>query len=214
MQRRVQRLLSQRIKQHRFVAIAQGKGQTGFSAQDNSGEKAFSEKAGELHPLHLATGKTDPLNPEKSPEPSIKMPSEPGRAWEQVLDILKKQEFKTQEVKELSIQLQPAELGKVNVSLRMENGQVHLVMNASEQATGVILQSHMQELKNGLMQMGVACGSFEMNYRQSGEGGSGQDSSRRSGSYHYQTDEEIPALTGNSSYFSFSGSGSRINVSA
>lgn len=195
-----------------LAAVTQGKGQTNSSARDNSSGK-FPEKANDLQPLQFSTGKTDLLNPEKNPESGIKMPGEPGRAWEQVLDILKKQEFKNQEVKELSIQLQPAELGKVNVSLRMENGQVHLVMNASEQATGVILQSHMQELRNGLTQMGVACGNFEMNYRQSGEGGSGQESSRRGG-YHYQNDEEVSALTGNNSYFSLSGSGSRINVSA
>jgi len=145
----------------------------------------------------------------------IKAPIEPGRAWEQVLDILKKQEFRDKEVKELSIRLQPAELGKVNISLRMENGQVHLMMNASEQATGALLQNQLHELKNGLSQMGVSCGHFGMSNGQSGESGSGRDFSQDNhrGGYYLQ-EEENGSLTSIRSYFSANGSGGKINISA
>ncbi|NLI92203.1 MAG: hypothetical protein GX434_08380 [Peptococcaceae bacterium] len=192
-------------------------GQKPFSSgQDDLGQDAPSQKNSAVQSLQPSVNNPDGIAASGNmPDPKFKVPAEPGRVWEQVLDTLQKQEIKANEVKELSIRLQPAELGKVDVSLRMENGQLHLVMNASEQATGTILQNHMQELKNGLTQMGVSCGNFEMNYRQNEKSGSEREFSRNSNRYkaHFQ-EEEIPALSSAGSYLSVNGSGGKINVSA
>ncbi len=170
----------------------------------------------EIQPIQIMTGRTETTSHfENVMNSNIKIPQS-GRAWEQVLDVLKRQDLNAKEVKELSIRLQPADLGQVNVSLRMENGQLHVMMNASEQATSVILQSHLQDLKNGLTQMGLACGQFQLNSGQNGDGQSAKDFNRDSKAYRSkQQDEEVPSLTAAiNPYYSAHGSGGRINVSA
>jgi flagellar hook-length control protein FliK len=149
-------------------------------------------------------------------ENRISASSHKVKVWEEVLNQLSKQDFNNQkEVRELSIHLQPEELGKVRIFMRLENGQIHLVLNASEQTTGVILENHLQDLKNGLTQMGVNCGSFEM----SQEDGYHQETKREYLSsdqdfpYRRQEEEILPALTA-TTYFTGNGSGNRINVSA
>ena len=88
------------------------------------------------------------------------------------------------------------------------------MLNASEQATGTILQNNIQDLKNGLTQMGVACGTFQMGDQYNEESGSGRDDSPKRSKYGLKLpEEEIPAFLGISSYFSHDGSGGRINVS-
>lgn len=191
-------------------------GQPGLtSGQENWGERSRLEKHPDLNSLQPMTNKTDGhLDLLNSLDSKNSASYDSGKVWEQVLDILKKQELKNnKEVKELSLHLQPKELGKVQVSLRMENGQLHLVLNASEQATGAILQDNLQDLKNGLTQMGVACGTFQMG-EQFGESGSDRHYAPKGSKYELKLEEEeIPAFSGISSYFSPDGSGGRINVS-
>ncbi|MCM1567368.1 MAG: flagellar hook-length control protein FliK [Dehalobacter sp.] len=138
-----------------------------------------------------------------------------GMVWDQVLDTLNKQGLNSQEIKELTIQLQPQDLGKLNVSMKLENGQLHLVFNASEQATGSLLQNNLQDLRNGLAQIGVSCGTLEMGYRQND-----QQSSRDRN--HYRGPQEtasalqeeaggiLPVFT---SYLTSNIQGNHINVS-
>jgi flagellar hook-length control protein FliK len=66
------------------------------------------------------------------------------------------------QVKELRIQLHPAELGQIFIAMKLENGQVHLRVNASEAATGSALQNNMQDLKHTLENQGIALGSMQM----------------------------------------------------
>ncbi|RNC29543.1 MAG: hypothetical protein AWM53_00541 [Candidatus Dichloromethanomonas elyunquensis] len=197
------------------LAAANAKGQSTPSGQDDSGQETHSSKHSEIQSVQPSATNPDGISAENKLNTTFKVPVEQGRVWEQVLDTLKKQEFRNNEVKELSIRLQPAELGKVDVSLRLENGQLHLVMNASEQNTGAMLQNHIQELRNGLTQMGVACGNFEMSYRQNEKNGSEREFSGNRSRYKTHLEEEaFPALAGVGSYLSADGSGGRINVSA
>jgi len=139
----------------------------------------------------------------------------PGAVWDQVLGILNKQELNSQEIKELSIQLQPQDLGKLNVSMKLENGQLHLIINASEQATGSLLQNNLQDLRNGLAQIGISCGTLEMGYRQNGQQSSQDRNNYRSQQETALTLQEeassiLPAFT---SYLTTNNQGNRINVS-
>ncbi|SHH65905.1 flagellar hook-length control protein FliK [Desulfosporosinus lacus] len=90
--------------------------------------------------------------------------------WEQISTVVREQVMsKQQALKELDIQLHPAELGSIRIFLRWESGQVHLQVQASEAATGQLLQNQLSDLRQNLMNQGVNCGSLQM-----GQGGEGQ----------------------------------------
>ena len=87
--------------------------------------------------------------------------------WEQISTGFREQILnRNQELKELDIQLHPAELGKVQINLRWENGLVHLQVQASEATTGQILQHQLSDLRHTLTDQGVNCGTLQM-----GQGG-------------------------------------------
>lgn len=90
--------------------------------------------------------------------------------WEQISTVVREQVMsKQQALKELDIQLHPAELGNIRIFLRWESGQVHLQVHASEAATGQLLQNQLSDLRQNLINQGVDCGSLQM-----GQGGEGQ----------------------------------------
>lgn len=94
--------------------------------------------------------------------------------WEQITTVLREQVMsKQQALKELDIQLHPAELGNIRIFLRWESGQVHLQVQASEAATGQLLQNQLSDLRQNLIDQGVNCGSLQM-----GQGGDGQQRSQ------------------------------------
>jgi flagellar hook-length control protein FliK len=111
--------------------------------------------------------------------------------WEQVSTAVREQILnKSQDLKQLDIQLHPADLGKIQIDLRWENGQVHLQVQASEAATGQILQSHLSDLRQSLSDQGVNCGMFQM-----GQGGGNQnnphgDDSRRTSAQNALSNQE------------------------
>ncbi len=67
-------------------------------------------------------------------------------------------------IKELEIQLHPAELGKIQIALRWDDGTVHLQVHASERGTGTMLQNHLPDLRQSLQEAGVACGMLQMDF--------------------------------------------------
>ncbi|KLU65033.1 flagellar hook-length control protein FliK [Desulfosporosinus acididurans] len=69
---------------------------------------------------------------------------------------------KPQVLKQLDIQLQPADLGKIQIDLRWENGQVHLQVQASQAATGQLLQNQLPDLRQALENQGINCGMLQM----------------------------------------------------
>ncbi|HEY8910316.1 MAG TPA: flagellar hook-length control protein FliK [Desulfosporosinus sp.] len=82
---------------------------------------------------------------------------------EQIATVFREQVTnRHQELKDLDIQLHPADLGKIQINLRWENGQVHLQVQASEAATGQLLQKQLSELRQTLSNQGVNCGMLEM----------------------------------------------------
>ncbi|MHB8073739.1 flagellar hook-length control protein FliK [Desulfosporosinus fructosivorans] len=102
--------------------------------------------------------------------------------WEQISTVVREQVMlKQQALKQLDIQLHPADLGKIQISLRWESGQVHMQVQASEAATGQLLQNQLSDLRQNLMNQGVNCGSLQM-----GQGGERQQ--------HSQSDESQRAL--------------------
>ena len=83
--------------------------------------------------------------------------------WEQITNEMQRRfVVQHQEVKELEISLHPADLGKIQIALRWENGQVHLQCQASENATAGILQQNFAELRESLENIGISCGTLQM----------------------------------------------------
>jgi|GEM_PF-1466476 len=140
-----------------------------------------------------------------------------ARIWAQVVESLKKQNIKSAEVKELTLQLQPEELGELKIYFKMENGKLHLTMTAAEQTTSIILQQSIPELRNGLIQAGILCGNLEMGYKESDQQPT-QDRENRQYNYGSESGEE--ERENNSltplrvSYLSSNLSGGRIDLSA
>ncbi len=118
--------------------------------------------------------------------------------WEQVSTVLREQVMnKSQDLKQLDIQLHPADLGKIQIDVRWENGQVHLQVQASQAATGQLLQDHLSDLRQALSHQGVNCGMLQM-----GQGGERQqnphgDESRRTFNQntHLNEDEDLIPVT-------------------
>lgn len=100
--------------------------------------------------------------------------SVPIPVWQQLSTVLREYglDGKTG-LKELDIQLHPADMGKVHLLLQWENGKVNLQVQASENATSRLIQSQLPELRQTLMNQGVNCGSMQM-----GQGGDQQHNSR------------------------------------
>lgn len=83
--------------------------------------------------------------------------------WQQVAQELQaKVLHQLPTVRELNIQLHPAELGQISISLTLDKGQVHMHMLASEAATGQMLKNNFPELREALSQSGVQSGMMQM----------------------------------------------------
>jgi len=90
--------------------------------------------------------------------------------WEQISTVIREQVMnRSQDLKQLDIQLHPADLGKIQIDLRWENGQVHLQVQASQAATAHLLQNHLSDLRQDLANQGINCGMLQM-----GQGGERQ----------------------------------------
>ena len=136
-----------------------------------------------------------------------------GKIWDQVVNLLNRQDLN--QVKELSIQLHPADLGKVNFSVRLENGQIHLVIHASENSTANFLQNNLAELRNNLSQSGINCGTLEMGNNGRQQYSSEQEfTNEEDNSPSRFPEEEKTYYPGFVSAMSINGSGSRINLKA
>lgn len=96
-------------------------------------------------------------------EASSKLP-----IWNQVAQQLQaKILHQPPSVREINIQLHPAELGQINITLAWDNGHINLHMLASEASTGQILQSNFPELRESLSQSGIQCGMMQMGFADS-----------------------------------------------
>ncbi|AET70268.1 flagellar hook-length control protein [Desulfosporosinus orientis DSM 765] len=90
--------------------------------------------------------------------------------WEHISSAIREQVMNKQQIlKELDIQLHPAELGNIKILMRWDGGQVHLHVHAAEAATGQLLHNQLPDLRQNLVSQGVNCGSLQM-----GLGGEGQ----------------------------------------
>lgn len=98
--------------------------------------------------------------------------------WNQVArEIFDKAYQARPHLREMTIQLHPAELGQINISMSWEEGQVHLRMVTSDAGTGQMLQANFAELRDNLTQLGIQCGMMEMGLGE--QKGSSQDHQRR-----------------------------------
>ncbi len=110
--------------------------------------------------------------------------------YEQISNVFRQQvTSRNQELKELEIKLHPADLGRIQIGLRWENGQVHLIVHASEPATGQMLQNQLLELRHTLTNQGVNCGTLQM-----GQQGGDQQQNRQ-GNESRGTLEATPSLS-------------------
>lgn len=187
-----------------------------FMKKPGSGEPDYSDKKPENVLIQTNENKVlgTPSASEKAAHSTTEISFDPVKIWEQVLDALKRQDINGGEVRELSIQLHPAELGRVDVSMRMEDGQLHLIINASEQTTNNFLRSYLSELRESLSQIGVSCGSLQMGFQSSEQRYSGREYYGKSNSTGYkEIKPEINVLTNLFYYFQPLKENSRINIS-
>ena len=71
-------------------------------------------------------------------------------------------------IKQLEIQLHPAELGKIEIALHWDNGVLHLQVHAAEPGTGTMLQNHFADLRQSLTNAGITCGTLQMDLNSDG----------------------------------------------
>lgn len=135
--------------------------------------------------------------------------------WEQISTVFREQfTNRHQELKELEIKLHPADLGKIQIAMRWENGQVHLQVQASEAATSQLLQSQLSELRQSLTSNGINCGMLQMGQsgeRQQNPQGDGSQRTFEQTSDFIEDEELIEALP---THFQGSDEINRINVTA
>ncbi|MCL1853367.1 MAG: flagellar hook-length control protein FliK [Peptococcaceae bacterium] len=96
-------------------------------------------------------------------------------------------------VHEMTMSLHPQELGKLDISLRMENGQLHVVIKASELGTGQFLQNQMQDLRQSLSDAGINCGDLQMDFGDQAEGQAFEEA-LRDGNNNLQNDNSEAAF--------------------
>lgn len=141
--------------------------------------------------------------------------------WAQVARDIHEKAFQARpRLHELDINLHPAELGQIRISLTWEDGRVHLRMTATETSTGQVLQANLPELRENLAQSGIQCGMLEMglgnqqqNSRQQQEQASKQSHQNPVTPQELESIHELAALSGRDS-IETSTSSSRINVTA
>lgn len=141
--------------------------------------------------------------------------------WAQVARDIHEKTFQSRpHIRELDIQLHPAELGQIRLSLTWDDGQVHLRMTASELGTGQMLQANLSELRDNLTQLGIQCGQLQMelgdqqkNPRERGQETSPKPRGNREESQEILGSLGIEALIGSQGLGSKEAS-NRINVTA
>src|SRR5665648_579090 len=135
--------------------------------------------------------------------------------WEQISNVLREQVANKQlTVKELEIKLHPADLGKIQIGMRWENGQLHLVVQATEAATGQLLQNQLSNLRQNLTDQGVNCGMLQM-----GQGGERQqnpqgDASQRTFTQSSEPNEDENVFPVTNPLSLGQGESNRVNVMA
>ncbi|MDR3587780.1 MAG: flagellar hook-length control protein FliK [Desulfosporosinus sp.] len=135
--------------------------------------------------------------------------------WEQISTVLREHVInRSQDLKQLDIQLHPADLGKIQIDLRWENGQVHLQVQASQAATGQLLQNHLSDLRQALSNQGVNCGMLQMGQGGAQQQGTHGDESRRTFMQNIQSDEDEDLSSGSTSSSLGPVGMNRINVTA
>ncbi|AFM42685.1 flagellar hook-length control protein [Desulfosporosinus acidiphilus SJ4] len=118
--------------------------------------------------------------------------------WQQIATVISGQVMnKPQDLKQLDIQLHPEDLGKIQIDLRWENGQLHLQVQASQGATGQLLQNQLPDLRQALLNQGINCGMLQMGL--GGEGqknpqGNGSSQTRQQNTNAAGDEDPIPAL--------------------
>ncbi|MHB1650862.1 MAG: flagellar hook-length control protein FliK [Desulfitobacteriaceae bacterium] len=145
------------------------KGQSNDPKDQNSnnaghdGQVELTDKKGTVLPFNMTDSglsiyKGDSAQPIPVQERAVSLP-----VWQQVAASVNTYlQDKRPEVRALEIQLNPAELGKIQIVLHWEGDQVHMQVQASEVTTGNILQNHMQDLRQALANAGISCGMLQM----------------------------------------------------
>lgn len=138
--------------------------------------------------------------------------------WTQLArDIFDKAFLARPQLRELNIQLHPAHLGAINISMSWDEGQVHLRMVASDGGTGQIIQQNLSELRDNLTQLGIQCGQMEMGEQKEGtqehqgREGSGRSQESRDDALDPLSSEELEQLLSNDEVIP---GASRINIKA
>src|SRR5665648_232931 len=135
--------------------------------------------------------------------------------WEQISNVLREQVLNKQlTVKELEIKLHPADLGKIQIGMRWENGQLHLIVQATDAATGQLLQNQLSNLRQNLTDQGVNCGMLQM-----GQGGERQqnpqgDASQRTFTQSSEPNEDENVFPVTNPLSLGQGESNRVNVMA
>src|SRR5665648_172250 len=135
--------------------------------------------------------------------------------WEQISNVLREQVANKQlTVKELESKLHQADFGRIQIGMRWENGQLHVVVQASEASTGQLLQNQLSNLRQNLTDQGVNCGMLQM-----GQGGERQqnpqgDASQRTFTQSSEPNEDENVFPVTNPLSLGQGESNRVNVMA
>lgn len=136
--------------------------QDGYSGgQQDTSHQAFTST-----PVPIATGSSIQTAPAASLVDLA--PNAPGglvEVWQQISNgLLPNLRKGSLQIKELTLQLQPEKLGKIQIALRWDDKQVNLQIVAAEDGTAKILQGHLNDLRNSLENAGVSCGRLDLGF--------------------------------------------------
>ena len=105
----------------------------------------------------VQNGKAAPTALSESPNPEPSPPSTPGeQVLHQVRISLERGEDRA------TLQLEPSGLGKVQIDLRFQGGQLHLSLRAEQGKTGHLLHRELHALRFGLEEQGVRVGDLRV----------------------------------------------------
>jgi len=129
-------------------------------------------------------------------------------------DLVEMSRRRLPHVERVEIQLHPAELGKIYVSVRLEDGQVHLFMQATESSTTSLLQQQLGDLRQTLTDLGVACGRFEMGQGNGREQQGFEDRAHHRPELLNYAEPVVDEALSEMGYFGVEDKGSQINLTA
>lgn len=145
---------------------SKGTGNDTTQSGHSDGQQSHSDRS--FADMFIPGDKGQPLQTTPGANVIDTVQSAPGglvEVWQQISAGLAQNLRKgSSSIKELTLQLQPDKLGKIQIALSWDNKQVSLHIVAANDSTAKMLQGHMNDLRNSLESAGVSCGSLDLGF--------------------------------------------------